>query len=46
MQSPYLAIANKQAQIMTKAATEMGFTLVSRSRIALPMEAADAEIAG
>jgi P27 family predicted phage terminase small subunit len=51
MQSPYLAIANKQAQIMTKAATEMGFTPASRSRIILPMEAADdldpwAEIAG
>ena len=30
MQSPYLAIANKQAQIMTKAATEMGFTPASR----------------
>ena len=52
MQSPYLAIANKQAQIMTKAATEMGFTPASRSRVSLPMEAADegmdpwADIAG
>jgi P27 family predicted phage terminase small subunit len=51
MQSPYLAIANKQAQIMTKAATEMGFTPASRSRITLPLEAADdldpwADIAG
>ncbi len=51
MQSPYLAIANKQAQIMTKAATEMGFTPASRSRVILPMEAADnldpwSEIAG
>ncbi len=36
MQSPYLAIANKQAQIMTKAAVEMGFTPASRSRITLP----------
>lgn len=41
MQSPYLAIANKQAQIMTKAATEMGFTPASRSRVSLPMETAD-----
>jgi hypothetical protein len=47
-----LAIANKQAQIMTKAATEMGFTPASRSRVSLPMEAVDdemdpwAEIAG
>jgi len=52
MQSPYLAIANKQAQIMTKAATEMGFTPASRSRVSLPMETADdafdpwADIAG
>ena len=51
MQSPYLAIANKQAQIMTKAAVEMGFTPASRSRITLPLEAADdldpwSEIAG
>ena len=41
MQSPYLAIANKQAQIMTKAAIEMGFTPASRSRITLPTDAAD-----
>jgi hypothetical protein len=41
MQSPYLAIANKQAQIMTKAATETGFTPESRSRITLPVAAAD-----
>ncbi len=41
MQSPYLAIANKQAQIMTKAATEMGFTPASRSRVSLPMEATE-----
>ena len=39
MQTPYLAIANKQAQIMTKAAVEMGFTPASRSRISLPPEA-------
>jgi P27 family predicted phage terminase small subunit len=43
MQSPYLAIANKQAQIMTKAAVEMGFTPASRSRVTMPLEAADAE---
>ena len=41
MQSPYLAIANKQAQIMTKAAIEMGFTPASRSRITLPTDVAD-----
>ena len=44
MPSPYLAIANKQAQIMTKAATEMGFTPASRSRVTLPMEAADDDL--
>jgi P27 family predicted phage terminase small subunit len=38
MQSPYLAIANKQAQIMTKAAIEMRFTPASRSRISIPNE--------
>ena len=51
MQSPYLAIANKQAQIMAKAAVEMGFTPASRSRITLPTEVASdmdpwADIAG
>lgn len=35
MQSPYLAIMNKQAQIMLKAAAEMGFTPSSRSRVVL-----------
>jgi P27 family predicted phage terminase small subunit len=44
MQSPYLANANKQAQIMTKAAVEMGFTPASRSRVSLPMEAAEDEL--
>lgn len=43
MQSPYLAIANKQAQIMTKAATEMGFTPASRSRVSMPVETPSAE---
>lgn len=38
IQSPYLAIANKQAQIMTRAAIEMGFTPASRSRISTPMD--------
>lgn len=32
-QNPYLAIANKQAQIMLKAAAELGFTPSSRSRV-------------
>ena len=44
MQSPYLAIANKQAQIMTKAAIEMGFTPASRSRVALPAEVGDKDL--
>lgn len=33
MQSPFLAIVNRQAQIMLKAAAEMGFTPASRSRV-------------
>lgn len=33
VQSPYLAIINKQAAIMLKAASEMGFTPASRSRV-------------
>jgi len=43
MQSPYLAIANKQAQIMTKAATEMGFSPASRSRVVMPADTRDAD---
>lgn len=35
MQNPYLPIINRQAQIMMKAAAELGFTPSSRSRIAL-----------
>ena len=51
MQSPYLAIINKQAQLMGRAAAEMGFTPASRSRVALAGEARDeldpwSEIAG
>jgi len=33
VQSPYLSIVNKQAQIMLKAASEMGFTPASRGRV-------------
>jgi P27 family predicted phage terminase small subunit len=39
MQSPYLAIVNRQAQIMMKAAAEMGFTPASRSRVIVKREA-------
>ena len=35
LQSPYLAILNKQAQIMLKAAAELGFSPSSRSRVQL-----------
>ncbi|MFA5593218.1 MAG: phage terminase small subunit P27 family [Micavibrio sp.] len=38
MQSPYLAIVNKQAQIMMKAAAEMGFTPASRSRVVIKQD--------
>ena len=34
IQSPYLAIANRQAEIMMRIACEFGFTPASRSRIA------------
>ena len=33
IQSPYLPIVNKQAQIMLRAAAEMGFTPSSRTRV-------------
>jgi P27 family predicted phage terminase small subunit len=33
VQSPYLSIINKQAAIMIKAASEMGFSPASRSRV-------------
>ena len=36
IQSPYLAIANRQAKIMMRIASEFGFTPASRSRIATP----------
>ena len=36
IQSPYITIMNKQALIMLKAASEMGFTPSSRSRISVP----------
>ena len=36
VQSPYLAIANRQTEIMMRIASEFGFTPASRSRIATP----------
>jgi P27 family predicted phage terminase small subunit len=39
--NPYLSNMNKQAQIMMKASSEMGFTPTSRSKIALVEEAID-----
>ncbi len=36
MQSPYVAIANKQAELMIRIAAEFGFTPSSRPRIDLP----------
>jgi P27 family predicted phage terminase small subunit len=35
MQNPYLSIANRQAQIMMKAGSELGFTPSSRSRVSI-----------
>ena len=37
-QSPYVAVANRQAEIMMRIASEFGFMLASRSRIATPPE--------
>lgn len=36
VQSPYVSIANRQAEIMMRIASEFGFTPASRSRISLP----------
>ena len=35
VQSPYLPIINRQAEIMLRAASELGFSPTSRSRITL-----------
>jgi hypothetical protein len=37
MQSPYLSIANRQAELMMRIASEFGFTPASRSRISVPL---------
>ena len=37
-ESPYVAIANKEAEIMMRIATEFGFTSAGRSRISVPTE--------
>lgn len=39
IQNPYLAIVNKQAQIMLRAAAELGFTPAGRGRV--PLSAPD-----
>jgi P27 family predicted phage terminase small subunit len=39
IQSPYLSIANRQAEIMMRIASEFGFTPASRSRISTPVPA-------
>jgi phage terminase small subunit len=36
VQSPYVSIANRQAEIMMRIASEFGFTPASRSRISMP----------
>ena len=38
IQSPYISIANRQAEIMMRIASEFGFTPASRSRISAPAE--------
>lgn len=39
IQSPYVSIANRQAEIMMRIASEFGFTPASRSRISTPSPA-------
>jgi P27 family predicted phage terminase small subunit len=39
MQSPYVSVANRQAEIMMRIASEFGFTPASRSRISTPSAA-------
>jgi len=36
IQSPYVSVANRQAEIMMRIASEFGFTPASRSRISTP----------
>ncbi len=38
MQSPYVSVANRQAEIMMRIASEFGFTPASRSRISSSIE--------
>ena len=38
IQSPYVSIANRQAEIMMRVASEFGFTPASRGRISTPGE--------
>lgn len=38
IQSPYVSIANRQAEIMMRIASEFGFTPASRSRISTPAQ--------
>jgi P27 family predicted phage terminase small subunit len=38
IQSPYVSIANRQAEIMMRIASEFGFTPASRSRIVTPAQ--------
>ena len=38
VQSPYVSIANRQAEIMMRIASEFGFTPASRSRISTPIK--------
>jgi hypothetical protein len=45
LQSPYLAILNKQAQIMLKAAAELGFSPSSRSRVQVTADPKDGPFA-
>jgi P27 family predicted phage terminase small subunit len=46
MQSPYLAILNKQSLLMVRTAAELGFTPSSRSRVDVPNNVAPESLLG
>jgi phage terminase small subunit len=43
MPSPYVYILDKVAKVMLRAASELGFSPVSRSRVRIPVEPASAD---
>ena len=44
IQSPYVSIANRQAEIMMRIASEFGVTPASRSRISMPKHPSEPDL--